>query len=71
MRGEREIICSQEAAADQLITIPVAEYVYLQRVDALMDALLQADSYNNTQVVAAIRQTVNAMRNPGEAGADL
>lgn len=54
-----------------IVSIPVAEYVYLQRVDALMDALLQADSYNNTQVVAAIRQTVNAMRNPGGAGADL
>lgn len=53
------------------ITIPVAEYIYLQRIDALMDTLLQADNYNNTQVVAAIRETVKGMRNPGGVGAGL
>lgn len=59
----------KDQAADKTITIPVAEYIYLQRIDALMDTLLQADNYNNTQVVAAIRQAVQSMRNPGEAGA--
>lgn len=53
------------------ITIPVAEYIYLQRIDALMDTLLQADNYNNTQVVAAIRETVKSMRSPGGVGAGL
>lgn len=70
MRGEREIICSQEAAADQLITIPVAEYVYLQRVDALVDILLD-DTYTTSMVLAAIQAAVKKMRNPGGAGADL
>ena len=52
------------------ITIPVAEYVYLQRVDALMDTLLVADNFNNSQVIASIKNAVLAMRNPGEGGAD-
>lgn len=57
-------------AACEVITIPVSEYIYLQRIDAFMDVLLQADNYNNNQVVAGIRKAVLSMRNPGEGGAD-
>ena len=56
-------------AACEVITIPVSEYIYLQRIDAFMDVLLQADNYNNNQVVAGIRKAVLSMRNPGEGGA--
>ena len=62
------------AAACEHITIPVAEYMYLQRVDALMDVLLHTDDYspssNMAYVVGCIKETVNEMRNPGKGGAD-
>lgn len=56
------------------VTIPVAEYMYLQRVDALMDVLLHTDEYstssNMTYTVGCIKETVKEMRNPGKGGAD-
>lgn len=67
----RPIPAPMPVASSSHITIPVAEYIYLQRVDALMDALLNADNYNNAQVVASVRNTIKAMRCAGEAGAEL
>lgn len=61
------------AAACANITIPVAKYIYLQRVDALVDVLMHTDPYstsNVTYVVDCIKQTITEMRNPGEGGAD-
>lgn len=51
----------------EYVTIPVAEYIYLQRVDALMDALLADTYYSNSQAVIAVQDAVKAMRNPGQA----
>lgn len=55
---------SAKPAATKYITIPVAEYVYLQRVDALMDALMQDPSSYNSQVVMSVLAAAKSMRDP-------
>ena len=52
-------------AADKYITIPTAEYVRLQRVDALVDALLaDCTAYCHSRVAEAIQRTIEGMRSP-------
>lgn len=50
------------AAATELITIPVSEYMYLQRVDALMDVLLLDSAYSSAHTIQAVKDAVLAMR---------
>lgn len=54
------------------ITIPVAEYMYLHRLDALMDVLLLDETYCSSKAVQAVKDTVLSMRmaNKAEAGAE-
>lgn len=49
-------------AATEFIAIPVAEYMYLQRVDALMDVLLMDAAYASTNTIQAVKDSVLAMR---------
>lgn len=52
-------------AASQFITIPVAEYVYLQRLDALMDVLLLDEAYASSHTIQAVKDTLLSMRMQG------
>lgn len=56
----------------EFITIPVAEYMYLHRLDALMDVLLLDDAYASSHTIQAVKDTVLSMRMAGkqEAGAE-
>lgn len=58
------------AKPTEYITIPMAEYVYLQRVDALMDALMADPSRYNSQVVLAVLEAAKAMRDGRVVGAE-
>lgn len=53
-------------AASEFITIPVAEYIYLQRLDALMDVLLMDAAYASTNTIQAVKDSVLAMRMAGK-----
>jgi len=53
------------------ITIPVAEYNYLTRLDALMDVLLSDETYRSTNTVDAVKLAVLAMRNGDVVGAGV
>lgn len=53
-------------AATEFITIPVAEYMYLQRLDALMDVLLMDVAYASTNTIQAVKDSVLAMRMAGK-----
>jgi hypothetical protein len=52
--------------ADQYITIPVAEYIYLQKLDALMDVLLGDGDYSTFRTLAAVRQSIREMKEHGK-----
>ena len=60
------------AGPTEYITIPVAEYMYLQRLDALMDVLLLDAAYASSHTIEAVKDTVVSMRmaNKPEAGAE-
>lgn len=53
--------------ASEFITIPVAEYMYLQRVDALMDVLLLDSAYSSAHTIQAVKDAVLTMRVDGKA----
>ncbi len=57
-------------AASEYITIPVAEYMYLQRLDALMDVLLLDAAYSSAHTIQAVKDAVLAMRMAGKEGAE-
>lgn len=44
------------------VTIPLAEYAYLHRLDALMDVLLMDMTFCNSATVKAVKETVMSMR---------
>ena len=56
----------------ETVTIPLAEYAYLHRLDALMDVLLMDGTYSSSTAVNAVKDTVRSMRMvaKAEAGAD-
>ncbi len=56
--------------ASEYITIPVAEYMYLQRLDALMDVLLLDAAYSSAHTIQAVKDAVLAMRMAGKEGAE-
>lgn len=55
-------------APSEYITIPVAEYMYLQRLDALMDVLLLDAAYSSAHTIQAVKDAVLAMRMAGKEG---
>lgn len=56
--------------ASQYITIPVAEYMYMQRLDALMDVLLLDAAYSSAHTIQAVKDAVLAMRMQGKEGGE-
>lgn len=54
--------------ADQYITIPVEEYIYLQKLDALMDVLLGDGDYSTFRALAAVRQSIREMKQHRKVG---
>lgn len=56
--------------ASEYITIPVAEYMYLQRLDALMDVLLLDAAYSSAHTIQAVKDAVLAMRMAGKEGGE-
>ena len=60
------IIKPAKVAASEFITIPVSEYMYLQRVDALMDVLLLDSAYSSAHTIQAVKDAVLAMRMAGK-----
>lgn len=59
-----------KAAADQYITIPVAEYVYLHKQATMLEMILRDSTYSHDTVPAA-KELYASMNDLGEAGADL
>lgn len=55
------------------ITISIAEYVYLNRIDALMDAVANdTEYYSNSQTVRSVIDAVRKMRGEcDKAGAEV
>lgn len=47
---------------ERLITIPVSEYLYLNRIDAMMDVLLNDDEYSNRAAIDAVKAAVKELR---------
>lgn len=68
MSKKQRIQPAQEA--DKYITIPVAEYMYLQRLDALMDVLLLDAAYSSAHTIQAVKDAVLAMRMAGKEGGE-
>ena len=56
------LITKQELAPTEYITVPVAEFLYLQRLDTLMDVLLLDSTYSSAATVQAVKDTVLALR---------
>jgi len=48
--------------ADRLVTIPLAEYHYLTRIDAMVDVLINDYSYRKTNTIDAVLASIKAMR---------
>ena len=59
-----------KASPTEFITIPVAEYMYLHRLDALMDVLLLDSAYSSAHTIQAVKDTVLSMRMAKGAGAE-
>lgn len=47
---------------ERFATISMAEYLYLNRIDAMMDVLLSDDSYNNNTTLDAVKDAVKELR---------
>ena len=58
-----------KAAADQYITIPVAEYIYLHKQATMLEVIMRDSTYNHETVEAA-KDLYASMNDLGEAGAD-
>lgn len=58
----------QENTTTQYVTIPVEEYAYLQKMDALMDMLLGDGDYATFRNVAAVREQIRAIKGRKVAG---
>lgn len=59
-------------SATEFITIPVAEYMYLHRLDAVVDVLLLDSAYCSSNTIQAVKDTILSMRmaSKAEAGAE-
>lgn len=47
---------------ERFITIPVSEYIYLNRIDSMMDVLIADPSYNCSDSVGAVTAAVQKLR---------
>lgn len=65
------IIVSENPVVDLAVTIPLAEYHYLTRIDALMDVLINDDSYRKMQTVEAVVASAKAMRGMNDEAVGL
>lgn len=61
---------SVRPAATEYITIPLEEYAYLQKLDALMDILLGDGDYATFRNVAAVRQSIREMKQSGKGAGE-
>ena len=58
-----------KAAADQYITIPVAEYIYLHRQATMLEMIIKDKTYNR-ETVATAKALWLSMNDLDEAGAE-
>lgn len=56
---------------DKLITITVAEYHCLTKAAAMLEVIINDQTYDHTNTVNAVKATVEAMRNATEAGVEI
>ena len=47
---------------ERYITIPVTEYIYLNRIDSMMDVILEDSGYTNSATVSAVKDAVKNLR---------
>lgn len=59
-----------ENKTTEYITITVAEYHYLTKAAAMLEVICNDQAYDHTNVVNAVKETVEAMKRPVEAGAE-
>lgn len=59
-----------ENKTTEYITITVAEYHCLTKAAAMLEVICNASTYDCTAVVNAVRDAVEAMKRPAEAGAE-
>lgn len=52
------------------ITISVAEYHFLTKAATLLEAILNAEDYSQPHVIKAVKNTVEEMKRPAEAGGE-
>ena len=70
MSQDRRQPINHATPATEYITITLAEYAYLQKMDALMDILLGDGDYNTYRNVAAVRQSIREMKQGGKVAAE-
>lgn len=59
-----------KAAADQYITIPVAEYIYLHKQATMLEIIMRDSTYNH-ETVAAAKALYAAMNDLGDTCAPV
>lgn len=59
-----------KTAADQYITIPVAEYVYLHKQATMLEMIVRDPAFTASETVRAAVAVYEHMNDLGEAGAD-
>lgn len=47
---------------ERFVTISMSEYLYLNRIDAVMDVLLADNTYTNSTTVDAVKSAVQELR---------
>lgn len=60
----------EETKTTEYITITVAEYHCLTKAAAMLEVIMNDQTYDHTAVVNAVKATIEEMRRPAEAGAD-
>lgn len=53
---------NEETPETKYITIPVEEYAYLQKMDMLLDILLEPGDYSTFRNLCAVRQNIQEMK---------
>ena len=58
-----------ENKTTEYITISVAEYHCLTKAAAMLEVICSDQAYDHTTVVNAVKEAIEAMKRPAEAGA--
>lgn len=58
-----------ENTPTQYIIISIAEYHFLTKAATMLEVIANDQAYDHTNVVNAVKATIEAMRCPAEAGA--